>query len=489
MASLEDPSTDRQSKRQRLTVLDAFIMSGNDDYKLVRLTYVSRPVRKLAEEEKIDLLTVAKRRNAEMSITGILFIADDLYMQTLEGPRVSIVDLLRRLNRDGRHHQMTITSIEYIETRIYPRWSMERVQLSEDSLFIMNNLFNTIVTSFDVLRTYSQQSVIMDWLANTDKPPKVETETKPKKEDIVLVVDIVEQGISFRDELDTKQYVTLINHFLKVCSDVITGFRGQFTKYIGDSAIGIFGVENVENAIAAALEIQRLLAQLRERTAVDEMDPQQILFAGIGIEIGFFELSQNEEDIPQTVQEKNFLDFFGAAVQKTKATLFGSSKNMGYDLYEGEGLDHAMRFKRATTFYKIPILISEKVRNEFLSVRKKAQGLQNYHQDTMLPKPTNTAPKRSAQELTSFVSPFAPIPNVQHNAFDTLPGPSTSSNKKELELNLVGTVRVPSSKTGEDEFLSVFTPSSCLAADEPFRSATEVIARWKKHVEKGRYSL
>jgi hypothetical protein len=45
---------------------------------------------------------------------------------------------------------------------------MERVVLSEDSLFIMNNLFNTIVSSFDVLRTYSQQSVIMDWLNNDE---------------------------------------------------------------------------------------------------------------------------------------------------------------------------------------------------------------------------------------------------------------------------------------------------------------------------------
>jgi hypothetical protein len=137
-----------------------------------------------------DLLVKAKKRNSDMNVTGILFLADDLYMQTLEGPRAALMDLLQRLNRDGRHTQLTITSIEFIETRIYPRWyqfnfnfffniilrSMERVVLSEDSLFIMNNLFNTIVSSFDVLRNYSQQSVIMDWLANGSMNKRTDAE-------------------------------------------------------------------------------------------------------------------------------------------------------------------------------------------------------------------------------------------------------------------------------------------------------------------------
>ena len=62
---------------------------------------------------------------------------------------------------------------------------MERVVLSEDSLFIMNNLFNTIVSSFDVLRTYSQQSVIMDWLTNGELRQR--TEGEEEEEEKVLL--------------------------------------------------------------------------------------------------------------------------------------------------------------------------------------------------------------------------------------------------------------------------------------------------------------
>jgi hypothetical protein len=40
------------NKKQKLTVLDAFLGGKNDDFKLVRLTYISRPVRTLDEPEK-----------------------------------------------------------------------------------------------------------------------------------------------------------------------------------------------------------------------------------------------------------------------------------------------------------------------------------------------------------------------------------------------------------------------------------------------------
>ncbi len=40
------------NKKQKLTILDAFLGGKNDDFKLVRLTYISRPVRSLDESEK-----------------------------------------------------------------------------------------------------------------------------------------------------------------------------------------------------------------------------------------------------------------------------------------------------------------------------------------------------------------------------------------------------------------------------------------------------
>jgi hypothetical protein len=135
MTTQDDSGLGPNAKKQRITVLDALMVGKNDDFKLVRLTYISRPVRTMDEPEKAveirsisklittkDLLVKAKKRNSDMNITGILFLADDLYMQTLEGPRVAVMDLLQRINRDGRHTQLTITSIEFIETRIYPRW-------------------------------------------------------------------------------------------------------------------------------------------------------------------------------------------------------------------------------------------------------------------------------------------------------------------------------------------------------------------------------
>ena len=51
MASIDDTAMG-PNKKQRLTVLDAFMAGKNDDFKLVRLTYISRPVRTMDETEK-----------------------------------------------------------------------------------------------------------------------------------------------------------------------------------------------------------------------------------------------------------------------------------------------------------------------------------------------------------------------------------------------------------------------------------------------------
>jgi len=316
---------------------------------------------------------------------------------------------------------------------------MERVQLSEDSLFIMNNLFNTIVTSFDVLRTYSQQSVIIDWLSNPEKEPK--SEEKLKEDEVIMIIDIISPGINLREELDTKHYVCLVNRFLKICSDVITGLRGQFSKYVGDSVVGVFSKENIENSISASLEIQRLLSQSREKAASNFSDPEQILFAGIGIEIGQFTPTSEKEDDPQTLEEKSFLDFFGAKYLPKKSLKVSS--DYGYESYEGNALEIATRLKRSTSLYNTPILLSEKVRNEFLVSRRKSLGLQRYPQDDILP--LSQGIKRSIETgqnepfSSIFVTPFAPVtPISTQNA-----PKSPITTKKELEFNLVGSIKVP----------------------------------------------
>jgi len=507
MASLDDTGLGPSNKKQRLTVLDAFMVGKNDDFKLVRLTYISRPVRTLEESEKADLLIKAKKRNSDMNVTGILFLAEDLYMQTLEGPRVALMDLLQRLNRDGRHTQLTITSIEFIETRIYPRWSMERVVLSEDSLFIMNNLFNTIVSSFDVLRTYSQQSVIMDWLTNGELRQKSENEDAEEKpvvvekvQDVVMVIDLVSHGYSFEDELEPRQYFAMVNRFIKVCADVITGYRGQFARYVGDTIIGVFPSEHVENALEAASEIIRHLASVREKASTDFTDPEQLLYAGIGITLGELKAA-SVEDQPirfKSEQEKNFMDFFGASLgtKITKRNAFASStKTPGYDIYEGGALEEAIKLRKATVYYHVPLLMSEKLKDFYVATRKKAQGAQPYRE------PSGPTAIQSALKVIPTptpnpnMEPQYPSPLVLHAQQASQPPPSAvfppnHAVRKEFDISVVGTVRVRSqlfAESGEDT-VNVYTPAQFMSDKEPFRTAADRIAEWKKTVEQLRYS-
>jgi len=429
-------------------------------------------------------------------------------MQTLEGPRVALIDLLQRLNRDGRHTQITITSIEFIDTRIYPRWSMERVVLSEDSLFIMNNLFNTIVSSFDVLRTYSQQSVIMDWLTNGELKQRaaegedVEEEKPPveKNQDIILVIEIVSHGFSFQDELEPRQYYGLVNRFIKICGDIITGYRGQFTRYVGDSIISVFPPEQIENAIEAASEIVRHLNSVREKASTDFTDPEQLLYAGIGISYGEIKAANLDEQPIRykSEQEKHFMDFFGASLgtKITKRNAFASTtKTPGYDIYEGGALEEAIKLRKATAFYHVPLLMSEKVKEIYTNARKRAQGAQPYREVSgptaiqsalrVIPTPH---PNQSMDQ--QYPSPHALHErNVQTQPPQTNFAPNHAV-RQEFDIAPVGTVRVRTQLFADngEENMNVYTPSQFLSEKEGFRTAAESIAQWKKTVEQLRYS-
>jgi hypothetical protein len=211
-----------------------------------------------------------------------------------------------------------------------------------------------------------------------------------------MVIDIISHGCSFADELEPRQYFNLVNRFIKViqliifksynkvCSDVITGYRGQFSRYVGDTIIAVFPPEHIENAVESATEIIRRLSIVREKASNDFTDPEQLLYAGIGITLGELKASTIDDEPVRykSEQEKNFMEFFGASVgAKIKRNAFSSTtKTPGYDIYEGGALEEAIKLRKATVFYHVPLLMSEKVTEMYVGARNKAKGSQPYRE-------------------------------------------------------------------------------------------------------------
>jgi hypothetical protein len=79
-----------------------------------------------AEVERI--IKSARRWNPAHGITGLLVFGGGIFFQWLEGPRDSVMGLMRILNADTRHESIVpLTETEEVRERMFPDWDMELV--------------------------------------------------------------------------------------------------------------------------------------------------------------------------------------------------------------------------------------------------------------------------------------------------------------------------------------------------------------------------
>jgi hypothetical protein len=98
---------------------------------LIRLLYISRAAGAITSTVTGSILESARVHNRVAGITGILCQGQGLYIQILEGERASVNRLYATLIKDKRHQDVELVSIEEIQTRKFPEWSMAHVIISE----------------------------------------------------------------------------------------------------------------------------------------------------------------------------------------------------------------------------------------------------------------------------------------------------------------------------------------------------------------------
>lgn len=92
----------------------------------LQLLYVSRSrVQPGAEADAIhSICTTARRRNAELDLTGCLAFGSGVFIQVLEGKAAAVEEVLARIVSDPRHEDIRILMKREIGTRSFPRWRM-----------------------------------------------------------------------------------------------------------------------------------------------------------------------------------------------------------------------------------------------------------------------------------------------------------------------------------------------------------------------------
>jgi hypothetical protein len=106
---------------------------------LIRLLYISRAVGAVTTTVTESILETARLHNRVAGITGVLCQGQGLFIQILEGERRAINRLYATLIKDKRHQDVELISIEEIETRKFPNWSMAHVIISESDPMVQLN--------------------------------------------------------------------------------------------------------------------------------------------------------------------------------------------------------------------------------------------------------------------------------------------------------------------------------------------------------------
>jgi Sensors of blue-light using FAD len=70
------------------------------------------------------LIAHAQARNQGSGITGYLIAGDRWFIQILEGEYASVMKTLGRIEKDVRHHTVTILGTQLVRDRDFGKWSM-----------------------------------------------------------------------------------------------------------------------------------------------------------------------------------------------------------------------------------------------------------------------------------------------------------------------------------------------------------------------------
>ncbi len=107
---------------------------------LHKIAYISEAVREFSRLELEVMLLDFRDKNQRLGITGLLRYRAKTFMQFLEGDEDKVMALFRQIQVDERHTNLYLVWQKPIETRVWPKWSMQFEWLDGKEKFSMSDL-------------------------------------------------------------------------------------------------------------------------------------------------------------------------------------------------------------------------------------------------------------------------------------------------------------------------------------------------------------
>ncbi|WP_201555637.1 BLUF domain-containing protein [Psychrobacter sp. 72-O-c] len=95
------------------------------EHIILRLTYISRYNTNNPNGEVTRILAQAQENNEHNGITGALVFNHNYFLQSIEGARPIINELLRKLTKDDRHFALQVIECCEVEQRRWNKWTMK----------------------------------------------------------------------------------------------------------------------------------------------------------------------------------------------------------------------------------------------------------------------------------------------------------------------------------------------------------------------------
>ena len=103
------------------------------EHIILRLTYISCYNNHNPSDELKVILKQAQENNENNGITGALVFNHNYFLQSIEGSRPAINELVRKLIKDERHFSVQIIECREIEERRWTQWSMKYLTPDESN--------------------------------------------------------------------------------------------------------------------------------------------------------------------------------------------------------------------------------------------------------------------------------------------------------------------------------------------------------------------
>lgn len=103
--------------------------SSNSTPQLYRVVYISEACQPFSETQLDDLLEHARVKNRDLGVSGILLYEKNHFLQMIEGPARSIIQLYGTIRKDPRHHEIITVQEGNTNTRQFGQWTMAHYKI------------------------------------------------------------------------------------------------------------------------------------------------------------------------------------------------------------------------------------------------------------------------------------------------------------------------------------------------------------------------